>query len=182
MPPPTESHILTSFLLPPSPLPTILPPSAFTALFPPSTPQSTISHLYRLLSHQRALLTDAVKADIEDEVRRGVAQRRAVVRSRREGEREGGDEEVGIERALSPTNPPTALPHHPRHHTLLTILPTLDTSTEDIETEVALLELEAETLLAGIRNTVGGLSDLRYGRFRNGEVGGGVRGALEGGG
>ncbi|OBT74286.1 hypothetical protein VF21_07372 [Pseudogymnoascus sp. 05NY08] len=177
MPPPTESHILTSFLLPPSPLPTILPPSAFTALFPPSTPASSIARLYRLLSHQRALLTDAVKADIEDEVRRGVAQRRAVVRTRREREW-GEEEEVGIERALSPTNPaPLA---RPRHHTLLTILPTLDTSTEDIETEIALLELEAETLLAGIRNTVGGLSDLRYGRFRNQEVGEGVRGALEG--
>ncbi|OBT96978.1 hypothetical protein VE01_05526 [Pseudogymnoascus verrucosus] len=180
MPPPTESTILTSFLLPPSPLPIILPPSAFTALFPPSTPASSISHLYRLLSHQRALLSDAVRADIEDEVRRGVVQRRAVVRSRREGERAGGEEEeVGIERALSSTNPSPL--HHPRHHTLRTILPTLDTATEDIETEVALLELEAETLLAEIRNTVGGLSDLRYGKFRNQEVGEGVRGALEGG-
>ncbi|OAF54786.1 hypothetical protein VC83_08889 [Pseudogymnoascus destructans] len=179
MPPPTESQILTSFLIPPSPLPVVLPPTAFAALFPPSTPQASIAHLYRLLSHHRALLTDAVKSDIEDEAKRGVAQRRAVVKTRREQERGEDDEEVRIERALSTTNPaPLA---HPRHHTLRTILPTLDTATEDIETEVALLELEAETLLAGIRNTVGGLSDLRYGRFRNQEVGEGVRGGLEGG-
>ena len=65
------------------------------------------------------------------------------------------------------------------HHTLRTILPTLDTATEEIEAEIALLELEAETLLAGIRNTVGGLSDLRYGKFRNQEVVEGVKEGLE---
>ncbi|KAL5345143.1 hypothetical protein ACLOAV_010099 [Pseudogymnoascus australis] len=153
--PPSESQILSSFLIPPSPLPVVLNPTAFAALFPPSTPQASIAHLYRLLSHQRALLTDAVKSDIEDEAKRGVAQRRA----------------------LSSTNP-APLPR-PRHHTLRTILPTLDTATEDIEAEIALLELEAETLLAGIRNTVGGLSDLRYGKFRNPEVVEGVKAGLE---
>ncbi|OBT69645.1 hypothetical protein VE03_00959 [Pseudogymnoascus sp. 23342-1-I1] len=175
--PPSESQILTSFLVPPAPLPVVLNSTAFAALFPPSTPQASVAHLYRLLSHQRALITDAVKSDIEDEAKRGVAQRRAVVKSRRAQERGEDDEEERIEVALSPTNP-APLPR-PRHHTLRTILPTLDTATEDIEAEIALLELEAETLLAGIRNTVGGLSDLRYGRFRNPEVAEGVRAGLE---
>ncbi|KFY60429.1 hypothetical protein V497_03607, partial [Pseudogymnoascus sp. VKM F-4516 (FW-969)] len=155
----------------------ILPPTAFAALFPPSTPPASIAHLYRLLSHQRALLTDAVKSDIEDEAKRGVAQRRAVVKNRRAQERGEDDEEERIELALSDTNP-APLPH-PRHHTLRTILPTLDTAADDIGAEIALLELEAETLLAGIRNTVGGLSDLRYGKFKNPEVVEGVKGGLE---
>ncbi|KFY45173.1 hypothetical protein V494_01098, partial [Pseudogymnoascus sp. VKM F-4513 (FW-928)] len=64
-------------------------------------------------------------------------------------------------------------------HTLRTILPTLDTATEDIEAELAVLELEAETLLAGLRNTVGGLSDLRYGKFRNPEAAEGVKAGLD---
>jgi hypothetical protein len=101
MPPPTESKILTSFLIPPSPLPVILPPTAFAALFPPSTPPASIAHLYRLLSHQRALLSDAVKSDIEDEAKRGVAQRRAVVKNRRAQERGEDDEEERIELAVS---------------------------------------------------------------------------------
>ncbi|KFY55569.1 hypothetical protein V496_06962, partial [Pseudogymnoascus sp. VKM F-4515 (FW-2607)] len=97
--PPSESQILTSFLIPPSPLPVVLNPTAFAALFPPSTPQASIAHLYRLLSHQRALLTDAVKSDIEDEAKRGVAQRRAVVKTRRAQERGEDDEEERIELA-----------------------------------------------------------------------------------
>ena len=99
--PPSESQILNSFLIPPAPLPVILPPTAFVALFPPSTPSASITHLYRLLSHQRALLTDAVKSDIEDEARRGVAQRRAVVKTRRAQERGEDDEEERIEQAVS---------------------------------------------------------------------------------
>ncbi|KFY11275.1 hypothetical protein V492_04544, partial [Pseudogymnoascus sp. VKM F-4246] len=97
--PPTESQILSSFLIPPSPLPVVLPPTAFAALFPSSTPQASIAHLYRLLSYQRALLTDAVKKDIEDEARRGVVQRRAVVKTRRAMERGEDDEEERIEMA-----------------------------------------------------------------------------------
>jgi len=103
--PPTESQILSSFLLPPSALATILPPSAFAALFPASTSRAEIARLYRALQHARAALSDAVAADIADEVRRGAAQRRAVVRTRRAAEREDGaerDEEVQIETSVSP--------------------------------------------------------------------------------
>src|SRR5690554_8082136 len=99
--PPSESQILTSFLITPAPLPLVLPPASFAALFSPSTPAASISHLYRLFTHQRALITDAVKQDIEDEVRRGIAQRRAVVRSRRAQERGEEDEEERIEQAVS---------------------------------------------------------------------------------
>ena len=41
---------------------------------------------------------------------------------------------------------------------------------EDIEGEVHRLEEEAEALLEQMRGTVGGLSDLRYGRLANGQL------------
>lgn len=100
--PPTETTILSTFLLPPSPLPTILSLKAFTDLFPraqQSSPQ--IRALYRDLQHQRAQLTDAVSRSIAMEVKRGAAQRRAVVRARRAAGREEQDDEVDIENAVS---------------------------------------------------------------------------------
>jgi len=43
----------------------------------------------------------------------------------------------------------------------------MEAAFEDIEDEVRRMEEEAETLLEEIKNTVGGLSDLRYGRLAN---------------
>lgn len=46
-------------------------------------------------------MTDAVTRNIGAEVKRGKAQRREVVRARREAEREEQDDEVDVERAVS---------------------------------------------------------------------------------
>lgn len=100
--PPTEQTILSTFLLAPSPLPTILPLAQFTALFPRSEQSSPeIKRLYRSLQHRRALVTDSVAQNIEEEVKRGKGQRRAVVRLRRAEEKEAGDDEVVIEKTVS---------------------------------------------------------------------------------
>jgi centromere-localized protein 2 len=55
-------------------------------------------------------------------------------------------------------------------HTLTSILPELESAVEDVDDEIRKLDEEAETLLEEMRNTVGGLSDLRYGRLANGEL------------
>ena len=100
---PTEATILSTFLLPPAPLPTIISLKAFTELFPRSQQSSPeIKALYRDLQHQRVKLTDAVARNIAAEIKRGNAQRRAVVRARRESEKEHPDDEVEIEHAVSP--------------------------------------------------------------------------------
>lgn len=52
-------------------------------------------------------------------------------------------------------------------HTLNTIIPALERAEQDLENEIALLEDEADTVLAEIQATVGGLSDLRYGKLAN---------------
>lgn len=46
----------------------------------------------------------------------------------------------------------------------------MSSAADDIEEEIRRLDEEAETLLEEMRGTVGGLSDLRYGRLANGEL------------
>jgi len=167
----TEQTILTHFLLPPSPLPIILSLAQFTAFFPKSQQSSPqIRILYRDLQTQRASVSDTVARNIILEVKRGNAQRRAVIRGRRVAE--GGnkreeDEEMEVEDALSAplsnTNLPTSKPH-----TLTSILPSLAAAIDDIETEIELLDEDSERALVEIQEIVGGLSDLRYGRLSNG--------------
>ena len=43
----------------------------------------------------------------------------------------------------------------------------MEAAVEDIEDELRRMEEETETLLEEIKDTVGGLSDLRYGRLAN---------------
>ena len=112
--PPTESQILSHFLLPPTPLPVVITLRKFTELFPPalrSSPQ--IPTLYRELQHQRAIDVDDVKANIANEVKKGERQRREIARARRrrEGEEDGdGTEhidmgmEVEVRTPATPTN------------------------------------------------------------------------------
>lgn len=108
--PPTERQILTAFLLSPAPLPTIISLQQFTAYFPHTAKNASrqqIRTLYRSLQHRRALVVDAVAQEIEAEVKRGKAQRRVVVRTRRADELgvleglEEGDVEGDLERAVS---------------------------------------------------------------------------------
>jgi centromere-localized protein 2 len=99
---PTEATILTTFLLPPAPLPSIISLKAFTELFPKSQQSSPqVKALYRDLQHQRARLIDDVERNIAAEIKRGNAQRRAVVRARREAEKEEQDDEADVETAVS---------------------------------------------------------------------------------
>ncbi|RDL39254.1 Uncharacterized protein BP5553_03594 [Venustampulla echinocandica] len=162
---PTEATILSSFLLPPAPLPSLISLKAFTELFPRSQQASPqIKALYRDLQRQRARLTDAVARNIATEVKRGNAQRRAVVRARRRAENEEQDDEADIENALF--GPVSSLPTS-RPHTLTSILPDLESAADDVEDEILRLEEEADTLLQDMQGTAGGLSDLRYGRLAN---------------
>lgn len=55
-------------------------------------------------------------------------------------------------------------------HTLKSIIPELESAAEEVEDEVRRLDEEAEALLDEMRATVGGLSDLRYGKLANGEL------------
>lgn len=58
----------------------------------------------------------------------------------------------------------------PAKHSLDTVVPELDGAASALEAEIDRLRDEEETLLASVRQTVGGLSDLRYGKFANGQI------------
>ena len=114
MPPPTESTILTNYLLLPADLRTIITPTQFAALFPraaASSPQ--VPSLYRDLETQRAAAVAEVKENIGEEARRGRKIRAEVARLRREEEGEGVDDEMEVERAVRLPISPSPVPVRP---------------------------------------------------------------------
>jgi centromere-localized protein 2 len=98
---PTESEILANYLIQPSSLTSITTLDQFRALFPrplQSSPQ--VRSLYRDLQAQRNAVLDGVAENVGDEVKRGNVMRKEAIRARREAEREHGDPEVEMERAV----------------------------------------------------------------------------------
>lgn len=188
---PTEHTILTNYLLLPAQLPSIISLQEFIALFPrqlQSSPQ--IRTLYRDLQSQRNAIVDAVAEQIEEEARHGKAMRRAVIRSKREAEMQEQDDEVEIERMVSfflfpkldrerksrnvewltaPQLGNWADTQNPKH-TLASVLPDMEGAIGELEAELQLLEEEEAALLASVRQTVGAMSDLRYGRLANSQL------------
>ncbi|CAK7228678.1 hypothetical protein SBRCBS47491_006987 [Sporothrix bragantina] len=180
---PSEASILEQFLLAPSQLPTILPLDEFVALFPralQSSPQ--VRALYRDLQRQRSDVVDAVAADIDDEVARGRVLRRHALRARLRADAQedaAGDDELQIERFVAAPGPEessngiggfggrTGATDDSTTHTLSSIVPELDAAIHDLEAEVQQLDEEEARLLALVQQSVGSLSDLRYGRLAN---------------
>ncbi|KAL7798205.1 Cnl2/NKP2 family domain-containing protein [Trichoderma ceciliae] len=171
MPPPTESDILTNYLLQPAPLPSIATFNQFVLLFPrPLHNSPQLRSLYRDLQGQRNSVVDAVAASIQDEVKRGAIMRKEVLRQRREAEREDVDGEVEMERALfgheSGANSAT--------HNLSSVIPELEGAVGAVEAEIKRLEQEEAALQESIQQTIGGLSDLRYGKLANAQLRDGI--------
>jgi centromere-localized protein 2 len=100
---PNEATILENYLLLPARLPAVVSLQEFTSYFPKSQQSSPqIRTLYRDLQQQRNAVVDTVAANIDTEVQRGKALRRAVIKARREAAREDDiDDEIEIERNAS---------------------------------------------------------------------------------
>lgn len=62
---------------------------------------------------------------------------------------------------------PTSNTTRPKPHDLLSILPELEDAVGDVEAELRKLEEEEAALLESVKQTVGNMSDLRYGRLAN---------------
>ncbi|GME49118.1 cnl2 nkp2 family protein [Neofusicoccum parvum] len=181
---PSESSILSDFLLPPAPLPTILSLRQFTELFPRAHQSNpAIPKLYRELQHQRAIDTDDVKRNIAAECKRGERQAREVARARRRDEaadsavagltrREEIDvrmeEDLHGRAGASAENGTIGA----KKRAVDTVVDNMELAEQDIEQEIAEIEREAEGVLADLKNVVGDLSDLRYGRFNKSAAGG----------
>ncbi|KAK0634518.1 Cnl2/NKP2 family protein-domain-containing protein [Bombardia bombarda] len=165
---PTESTILTNYLLIPAQLPAIISLKEFVELFPRAHQSSPhIRSLYRDLQSQRNVLVDSVAEEIDDEVRHGKALRRTIIKTKREAESQEHDDEIEIERILFG---PSHASSRPEKHTLPTIIPELESAITELEGELGRLEEQETTLLASVQQTVGGMSDLRYGRLASSQL------------
>ena len=164
---PTESEILANYLLQPAPLTAMTTFEQFKVLFPrPLHASPQLRALFRDLEGQRNSAVDAVAANVAAEAKRGVVMRREVLRARREAEQEEADGEMEMERALFGDESSAKR----ARHSLSSIVPELDGAVGALEAEIRLLEEEEAALLASMKQTVGGLSDLRYGKLANGQL------------
>lgn len=164
---PTESAILDNFLIAPSQLPAVITPHDFTALFPrPQQSSSQIRTLYRDLQTQRKAVVDTVAANIQTEAKRSKGLRRAVVRARRQAESQDYDQEIEIERSLFGNASGIDGPKRD----LQSVLPQLDSIITDLEGEIRRLGEEEAELRQSLNQTVGSMSDLRYGRLANSQL------------
>lgn len=165
---PTEEEILSNFLLLPAGLAAIVSLDQFRALFPrPVQDSPRLQSLFRDLQAQRAQRTDQVAANIGDETRgRAAALRREVLRLRREAERDEADGEIELDRALFGD----ASAARKAKHSLHSILPELQGAVGALEAEIRQLEEEEAELTAELGNTIGSLSDLRYGKLANSQL------------
>ncbi|KAL2265736.1 hypothetical protein VTJ83DRAFT_6836 [Remersonia thermophila] len=175
--PPTEHEILTQYLLVTAQLPSIVSLQEFAALFPRALQSSpSIRGLYRDLQSQRNAVVDAVAQSIDEEARQGRAMRRAVIQARRrDAERlEERDEEVEIERMLGNWSDAhrnnNSSSSSSNKHSLESILPEMESAVGELEAELQLLQEEEAALLASVQQTVGAMSDLRYGRLANSQL------------
>lgn len=55
-------------------------------------------------------------------------------------------------------------------HTLSSVIPELEGAAGALEAEIEKLQEEEAALLESVQQTVGALSDLRYGKFSNGQI------------
>lgn len=160
---PTETAILTHYLTIAAKLPTIVTLEQFTSYFPKSQQSNPqIRSLYRHLQHERNATVDTVHANIAHEEKRAKAMRREAARARREATDAEPDAELEVERALFGS----ADGGVPRHD-LATLIPEMDSAVASMEADIESLEAEEAALRESIQQTVGGLSDLRYGRLSN---------------
>ncbi|KAJ9165007.1 hypothetical protein NKR19_g779 [Coniochaeta hoffmannii] len=164
---PTESAILGNFLLAPSQLPAVVTPHDFTALFPRSHQTSAqVRTLYRDLQSQRNAVVDTVAANIETEAKQSRALRRAVARARRQAESQEYDQEIEIERSLFGNASGIDGPKRDLQY----VLPELESTVANLESEIKRLDEEEAELRQSLKQTVGSMSDLRYGRLANSKL------------
>ncbi|CCC07577.1 hypothetical protein SMACR_06779 [Sordaria macrospora] len=164
---PTETKILSDYLLVPAQLPAIISLQEFIDLFPRSLQSSPqVRNLYRDLQTQRNAVVDSVAAEIEAEAKRGRAMRQVMIKAKREEDSQENDDEAEIEQILFGSTSDS----QPPKHSIGSILPDLEGAVSELESELQLLGEEEAALLASIQQTVGSMSDLRYGRFANGQL------------
>ena len=164
----TESEILASYLLEPASLPTILPYSQFLTLFPSqyrSNPQ--VKLLYRDLQFLRSVDIDVIQDNIAQECKKGDRMKVDMLRALHAGEKNWStsEEQHEVEMDLQLFGPAGSLPARDRRHTVDSLLREMEYTCRHLELEAQQAGTKAKEMLRHTQETVGGLSDLRYGKF-----------------
>ncbi|QBZ54025.1 hypothetical protein PoMZ_09716 [Pyricularia oryzae] len=168
---PTESTILSNFLLAPAQLPTIISMDEFKALFPLQHRSSAqVRSLYRDLQRQRSNVVEVVSENIAEETSRHAnVIRRQVTRADRIGtlaDEYDAEDEVEKARHQLVASSSTPVGNDPLTN-LSIVVQSMETSLTAVESQIKDLHTEETRLLELVKKTVGDLSDLRYGRLSN---------------
>ncbi|KAL5365700.1 Ctf8-domain-containing protein [Aspergillus floccosus] len=165
---PSETSILSNFLLSPASLPTVISLQQFTELFPKrlrSHPQIRV--LYRELQQVREQDMDLVNSNIDTEARQGENQkaelRRSIMKTGIDGVSIQDQREMDVDVQLF-GQPSTAAGND--YHSVSSLLSAMELACASVESEIAEVDQNASTLLAELNTTAGELSDLRYGKMQ----------------
>ncbi|KAH7122210.1 Cnl2/NKP2 family protein-domain-containing protein [Dendryphion nanum] len=164
-----EAAILADFLLAPAALREVLTLQQFADIFPKSLRTNlAIKELYQELQRLRHQDLNAVQKNIAAELSASKSLKRQSARARQ------GYDHVAVA-GLDPVKPLlysylyflqlSGLSGDRNPHTLRSIEPSIQEACESVTLQNAGLEEELQNVLARVRDTVGELSDLRYGRF-----------------
>ncbi|PYH80913.1 hypothetical protein BO82DRAFT_375305 [Aspergillus uvarum CBS 121591] len=163
---PSETAILSNFLLTPAPLPTIISLQQFTELFPKrlrSHPHIRV--LYRELQEIREQDLDLVNENIDKEAVQGERQkaelRKSLMKTGIDGISSAEQREMDMDVELFGQTTSTS-----NYHSVSSLLAAMQTACSNVEHEVTEVDKEASSLLSDLNGLVGDLSDLRYGKMQ----------------
>ncbi|KAL4941239.1 hypothetical protein BDV06DRAFT_212837 [Aspergillus oleicola] len=168
---PSETSILSNFLLSAASLPTVMSLQQFTELFPKRLrAHPHIRVLYRELQQLREQDMDIVNENIDKEVRRGESQKAELRKSLAETGVDGADmkDQHEMDMDVQLFGPTSASSND--YHSVSSLLSAMESACAGIEGEMAGVDDEAATLLSELSSIVGGMSDLRYGKM-HGSIG-----------
>lgn len=167
-----EAQILKSYLLNPASFPTIISFEEFRDLFPANQQTNLqVKLLYRDLQFLRTVDTDLIEENITKECRDGERQRREIYRAlhhqphlnQQNRAQMNGDKDVQADEVLYGQT--GSVPKRKKGHTQESLFKEMEETIRYLEVDGMVAKREADRLLGQMRETVGNLSDLRYGKF-----------------
>ncbi|KAL4932727.1 Ctf8-domain-containing protein [Aspergillus undulatus] len=173
---PSETSILSNFLLSAASLPTIMSLQQFTELFPKRLrAHPHIRVLYRELQQLREQDMDIVSENIYKEARRGDSQKAELRKSLAETGVDGMTDQREMDMDVQLYGPTSRSSSD--HHSVASLLAAMEAACADIESEITGVDGEASALLSELNSAVDEMSDLRYGKM-HGSVGATVEGVV----